>query len=211
MPALTGVLETALYVDDLPRAVAFYQDVFDLKPMIIDERICALDVAGKQVLLLFKRGASRAGRTTAAGLCTWRSRLTPPNCRRGRNGCGRTGSTWKTGRSGSAVERACTSAIRTGTCSNWRHRACGPVLAALAGVIEGGGAILEELLLPEGEAVNGEAVLLTDVGDGLLLQEVEAEQGDLLRGGVVTALPGHGCSSARVLPRTPAKANSRSD
>src|SRR6478672_124993 len=84
-------------------------------------------------------------------------------------------------------------------------------LAAFAGVSEGSGAVLEELLLPEVEEVHGEVVLLADIGDRLLLQEVEAEQGDFLLGGVVTALAGHQSSSARVLPLTPAKANSSSD
>src|SRR5262245_53138815 len=37
------------------------------------------------------------------------------------------------------------------------------------------------------------------------------ENGDLLLRGEVAALPAHACSSARVLPLTPAKANSRSD
>src|ERR1700689_1783863 len=85
------------------------------------------------------------------------------------------------------------------------------VLAAFAGVVEGSGAVLEELFLPEVEEGDGEVVLLADVGDGLLLQEVEAEQGDLLFGGKVPALSRHECSSARVLPLTPAKANSNSD
>jgi catechol 2,3-dioxygenase-like lactoylglutathione lyase family enzyme len=31
MPHLTGLLETALYVDDLPRAVRFYQAVFGIE------------------------------------------------------------------------------------------------------------------------------------------------------------------------------------
>src|SRR5262249_62017325 len=83
-------------------------------------------------------------------------------------------------------------------------------LAALAGVSEGSGAVLEELPLPEVEEVHGQVVLLADVGDGLLLQEVEAEQGDLLFRSEVPTLPGHGCSSARVWPLTPAKANSSS-
>jgi hypothetical protein len=52
--------------------------------------------------------------------------------------------------------------------------------AALAGVLEGSGAILEELLLPEIEEVDGEVVFLTDVGDRLLLQEVEAQKADFL-------------------------------
>src|SRR5262249_14484808 len=84
-------------------------------------------------------------------------------------------------------------------------------LAALAGVGEVSGTVLEGLLLPEVEAVHGEAVLLAEVGDGLLLQEVEAKQGDLLFRGKVPTFSTHGSSSARGLPPTPAKANSSSD
>jgi catechol 2,3-dioxygenase-like lactoylglutathione lyase family enzyme len=58
MPKVTGVLETALYVDDLPRAKQFYQNIFHFETLFSDHRICALSVAGKQVLLLFKKGAS---------------------------------------------------------------------------------------------------------------------------------------------------------
>src|SRR4029453_19061476 len=70
-------------------------------------------------------------------------------------------------------------------------------LGAFAGVGEGGGAVLEELFLPEVEEVDVEVVLLTDVGDGLLLQEVEAKQGDFLLRGKVPTLATHNNSSAR--------------
>jgi hypothetical protein len=83
-------------------------------------------------------------------------------------------------------------------------------LAAFAGIVKGGGAVLEELLLPEVEEVNGEVVFLADVGNGLLLQEMESKESDLLVRGKVTALTRHECSSARVLPLIPAKANSYS-
>jgi hypothetical protein len=83
--------------------------------------------------------------------------------------------------------------------------------AACAMVLEGGGAVVEELLPPEVEEVDGEVVLWAEVRDGLLLQEVETKQGDLLLRSEVTTLPSHECSSARVLPLTPAKANSSSD
>src|SRR5436853_6833589 len=83
-------------------------------------------------------------------------------------------------------------------------------LEAFAGIGEGGGAVLEELFLPEVEEVDGEVVLLTDVGDRFLLQEMKTEQGDLLLGGERTTLATHDKSSARVLPLTPAKANSSS-
>jgi len=58
MPALTGVLETSLYVDDLDRASRFYEAVFALAKMFGDDRLRAYSVADKSVLLLFKRGAS---------------------------------------------------------------------------------------------------------------------------------------------------------
>lgn len=58
VPRLNGVLETALYVEDLPRSVAFYQSLFGFDAIHSAERLCALSVEGRQVLLLFKKGAS---------------------------------------------------------------------------------------------------------------------------------------------------------
>jgi len=58
MPNVTGILETALYVDDVPRAIQFYKTIFNFETLFSDDRACAMSVAGKQVLLLFKKGAS---------------------------------------------------------------------------------------------------------------------------------------------------------
>lgn len=58
-PDVTGILESALYVDDLDRSVEFYGRVFGFKSMIHDRRLCAMSVAGRQVFLLFKKGASK--------------------------------------------------------------------------------------------------------------------------------------------------------
>jgi catechol 2,3-dioxygenase-like lactoylglutathione lyase family enzyme len=58
MPALTGVLETCLYVDDLDRSSRFYENVFGLTQMMGDDRIRAYGIGERSVLLLFKRGAS---------------------------------------------------------------------------------------------------------------------------------------------------------
>jgi catechol 2,3-dioxygenase-like lactoylglutathione lyase family enzyme len=58
MPALTGVIETSLYVDDLDRSSRFYEELFSLTQMHGDDRLRAYSVAGRSVLLLFKRGAS---------------------------------------------------------------------------------------------------------------------------------------------------------
>jgi catechol 2,3-dioxygenase-like lactoylglutathione lyase family enzyme len=55
MPALTGILETALYVDDVERAVAFYRRVFGFDVLFHNDRGAALAVAGSQVLLLFRK------------------------------------------------------------------------------------------------------------------------------------------------------------
>lgn len=58
MPKLTGVIETALYVDDLGRAITFYRDILGLAALNQDARFAAFDVGGRSVLLLFKRGAT---------------------------------------------------------------------------------------------------------------------------------------------------------
>src|SRR5689334_8474998 len=60
-PAVRRVVETALYVDDMERAVAFYRDVLGLRPMGVGERLTAIDAGGGTVLLLFKRGATLNG------------------------------------------------------------------------------------------------------------------------------------------------------
>ena len=58
MPKLSGVIETALYVDDLDRACAFYEEVLGLVPLTADLRFLAYDVGGRSVLLLFLRGST---------------------------------------------------------------------------------------------------------------------------------------------------------
>jgi catechol 2,3-dioxygenase-like lactoylglutathione lyase family enzyme len=58
MPKLNGILETSLYVDDMDRAAAFYEEVLGLATLANDSRFRAYDVAGREVLLLFLRGAT---------------------------------------------------------------------------------------------------------------------------------------------------------
>ncbi|UFN49012.1 VOC family protein [Roseomonas sp. OT10] len=55
VPPLQGVLETALYVEDMPRARAFYEGVMGLAAMYEDERLTAYPVGGRSALLLFRR------------------------------------------------------------------------------------------------------------------------------------------------------------
>jgi len=58
IPAITGILEAALYVDDVPRSVRFYEHTLGLSIVDTDERLTAMGVGGKQILLLCKREAS---------------------------------------------------------------------------------------------------------------------------------------------------------
>jgi catechol 2,3-dioxygenase-like lactoylglutathione lyase family enzyme len=58
-PVITGIVETILYADDLPRAAAFYRDVLGLEPMVGEPgRFQAFRAGVAQVLLLFKRGST---------------------------------------------------------------------------------------------------------------------------------------------------------
>ena len=66
-PAIVRVLETALYADDLARTAKFYRAVFGFEPLVDTPRLCALSVNGISVLLLFQRGATRAGLATDGG------------------------------------------------------------------------------------------------------------------------------------------------
>ncbi|MGC3872664.1 VOC family protein [Halomonas sp. GXIMD04776] len=56
MPTLNGVLETALYVEDMPRARAFFEKVMGLAAFTADHRFTAYDVGRSSVLLLFLQG-----------------------------------------------------------------------------------------------------------------------------------------------------------
>jgi catechol 2,3-dioxygenase-like lactoylglutathione lyase family enzyme len=68
MPRITGVLETCLYVDDLARAAQFYERLFGFRRLQSDERLCAFDVGGRDVLILFLRGATREPVKLSGGL-----------------------------------------------------------------------------------------------------------------------------------------------
>lgn len=57
-PALGGVLETALVVENVKRAARFYGEIFGFSVLLQNERLCSLNVKPKQVLLLFQRGGS---------------------------------------------------------------------------------------------------------------------------------------------------------
>jgi catechol 2,3-dioxygenase-like lactoylglutathione lyase family enzyme len=68
MLTVNGILETALYVQDVERSRQFYQSLLGLEIMDDDERFCAFDVREGQVLLLFQQGTSREPRPSPGGL-----------------------------------------------------------------------------------------------------------------------------------------------
>jgi catechol 2,3-dioxygenase-like lactoylglutathione lyase family enzyme len=55
-PRVSQILETSLYVDDLERSRAFYERIFGFVTVFHDDRMCAMEVPGEQVLLLFRHG-----------------------------------------------------------------------------------------------------------------------------------------------------------
>lgn len=68
VPTLRGILETAVYVDDLEAAHAFYNGVLGLALMTDGPRLRAYDVAPNQVLLVFQRGSTAEDVPTSGGL-----------------------------------------------------------------------------------------------------------------------------------------------
>jgi catechol 2,3-dioxygenase-like lactoylglutathione lyase family enzyme len=64
---IDGVLETALYVDDLARARDFYAQTLGLSVLYQDSRMCAFAAGPRSVLLLFPRGGSLTTVTMPGG------------------------------------------------------------------------------------------------------------------------------------------------
>jgi catechol 2,3-dioxygenase-like lactoylglutathione lyase family enzyme len=67
-PKINGILESSLYVSDVPRAAHFYKETLGF--CVINEfgaRGCAMQAGMRQVLLLFKKGASREMQTPHDG------------------------------------------------------------------------------------------------------------------------------------------------
>lgn len=67
-PAIQGLLETAIYSDDLARADAFYGATLGLEKVLDTPRMLTYAVAPRQVLLVFKRGATREDSVTPEGI-----------------------------------------------------------------------------------------------------------------------------------------------
>jgi catechol 2,3-dioxygenase-like lactoylglutathione lyase family enzyme len=58
IPRVSQILETSLYVDDLNRSRSFYEAIFGFVRIFQDDRMCAMEVPGEQVLLLFRHGTT---------------------------------------------------------------------------------------------------------------------------------------------------------
>ena len=73
-PKTNGIVETALYVEDLERAVEFYSRVLGYRPLsdVKPERLCALASDSLPVLLLFRKGGSTEPMVIPGGII-------PPN------------------------------------------------------------------------------------------------------------------------------------
>jgi len=63
-----GTLETALHVADPFRSSEFYRRLFGFDVLLESERLVALDVAGRNVLLLFREGATSEPFTVEGGV-----------------------------------------------------------------------------------------------------------------------------------------------
>ncbi len=67
-PDIDGILETAVYVDDMDAAHAFYSDILGLKRMVAGERLYAYDAGPAQTLLVFYRGHTGEDVDTPGGV-----------------------------------------------------------------------------------------------------------------------------------------------
>ena len=67
-PALSRIVETAVYVSDLSRSRTFYSDMLGARVLLATARLLALDVGGQSVLLLFQRGATTEPLETSGGV-----------------------------------------------------------------------------------------------------------------------------------------------
>ena len=79
MPRVTGVLETCIHVEDVARSAQFYESLFGFPRLGADERFCAFDVGGHDVLILFRRGGYH-GTGEAARRCDPSARAGAVTC-----------------------------------------------------------------------------------------------------------------------------------
>jgi catechol 2,3-dioxygenase-like lactoylglutathione lyase family enzyme len=74
---VSGILETALYAADPAATAAFYRRVFGFGTLLESDRLVALDVAGRSVLLLFRQGATGGPFETGGGVIPGHAGVAP--------------------------------------------------------------------------------------------------------------------------------------
>ncbi|WP_417688844.1 VOC family protein [Roseibium sp.] len=67
-PHIDGILETAVYVDDMEAAHGFYGGILGLKAMVSGERLTAYDAGPAQTLLVFRRGLTSEDSVAEGGV-----------------------------------------------------------------------------------------------------------------------------------------------
>jgi catechol 2,3-dioxygenase-like lactoylglutathione lyase family enzyme len=67
VPRIRRILETALYCDRVEVTAVFYRRLLGADPLLVSERLVALDAGGSTVLLLFQRGQSLVPLSTPGG------------------------------------------------------------------------------------------------------------------------------------------------
>ena len=134
LPKLDGILETAIHTEDMVRARAFYEGVLGLEPIYSDNRLSAYAVAGRDVLLIFRKGTT--GQTVALpsgtfpamvamARCMWHSPSARTNSIVGSRISLRAGLPSRGATTGHAAAAASISAIPTGTFWSSQRRDCG--------------------------------------------------------------------------------------
>ena len=68
MPRVNGILETALSVKAPAKSAEFYRRLFGFATLLESERLIALDVADRNVLLLFLAGATEQPFASPGGI-----------------------------------------------------------------------------------------------------------------------------------------------
>jgi catechol 2,3-dioxygenase-like lactoylglutathione lyase family enzyme len=66
-PTLNGLVETALFVDDLSRAIAFYEKVLGLQKIKASDTGCVFRLGEQRYLLVGSRAAAHTPNKTASG------------------------------------------------------------------------------------------------------------------------------------------------
>ncbi|MBS0203644.1 MAG: VOC family protein [Planctomycetes bacterium] len=68
MPPVFGILETSLDVSNPHQAAEFYRKLFDFETLLESDRLVALNVADRNVLLLFQQGHTSEPVVTEGGI-----------------------------------------------------------------------------------------------------------------------------------------------